>query len=142
VARIINTDSAGKIRGQLTKAIVVALRRLSQQQDFGEDARDLAAFIALSLATIHASIDPSVTAWEKRGYWVKADRFRMEWAWTETVGDRLARAILDEDGGTVAQLSAQILQRLKAVRVSPNARLGTPWTGAYQRLRETSAGVT
>jgi hypothetical protein len=40
--------------------------------------KDLVAFIVLSLQEINNTIDSSVEAWEKRGYWIKADRFRMD----------------------------------------------------------------
>jgi hypothetical protein len=135
MSRIINTDSTGKQRSQLTKAAAHALRQLSQQTDFGDEARDLAAFIALALRSIHNGIDSSVSAWEKRGYWVKADRFRMEWAWADGMASRLREAILKDDWPAVAQLSIQTAQRLKSVQVSSNSRIGKPWEGAYARLK-------
>jgi hypothetical protein len=111
------------------------LRQLSQQSDLGDEARDLAAFIALALRSIHNGIDSSVSAWEKRGYWVKADRFRMEWAWADSMADRLGEAILRDDWPVVAELSIQTAQRLHSVQVSSNPRLGRPWEGAYARLK-------
>jgi hypothetical protein len=69
---IINPESAGKERTQLSKAIVLAVRELAKQTDITNEAKDLAAFIALSLKSISDGIDVSVAAWEKRGYWVKA----------------------------------------------------------------------
>jgi hypothetical protein len=135
MSRIINTDSTGKQRGQLTKAIAFALRQLALQTEFGDEARDLAAFIALALKTIHDGIDPSVAAWEKRGYWVKADRFRMEWAWAAPTSTRMTAAVLQGDWTAVAQLSVQTAQRLEGVQVSSHPRLGKPWLGAYARLK-------
>jgi len=135
MSRIIKTDSTGKQRSQLTRATAVALRQLSQQTDLGDEARDLAAFIALALRSIHEGIDSSVSAWEKRGYWVKADRFRMEWAWADIIATRLTEAILKDDWPTVAQLSVQAAQRLHKVQVSGTNRIGKPWQGAYARLR-------
>lgn len=131
---LINPESAGKERTQLTKAIVLAVRELARQADVTNDARDLAAFIALALKSISEGIDISVAAWEKRGYWVKADRFRMEWVWTGQVADKMKSAILTEDWGSVAMLSAQIAQKFNKIVVSENHRLGKPWTGAYGRL--------
>lgn len=139
MSRIINTDSTGKQRAQLVKAVAIALRRLAQQADFGDDARDLAAFIALALKAIHDGIDSSVAAWEKRGYWIKADRFRMEWAWAEPTSQRLTAAVLEGDWGAVAQIAIQTAQRLSSIQVSDNARVGKPWVGAYERLRTGSA---
>ncbi len=131
---IINPESAGKERTQLTKAIVLAVRELAKQADVTNEAKDLAAFIALALKNISEGIDISVAAWEKRGYWVKADRFRMEWIWTGQYSDKLKTAILADDWGTVALLSAKIVQKFSKIVVSENHRLGKPWTGAYRRL--------
>jgi hypothetical protein len=135
MSRVINPDSTGKERTRLTKAIVIAIRELVRQSEPNAEARDLAAFIALALQTIAEGIDVSVAAWEKRDYWIKADRFRMEWAWAGQVGEKMKKAVLDEDWGSVAMLSAQIAQKLQKVKVSENHRMGTPWVGAYKQLK-------
>ena len=134
MSRIINPDSAGKRRTQLTKAIVIAVRELAHQTETGPVARDLAAFIALALQTISEGIEASVAAWEKRGYWVKADKFRMEWIWTGRVSEKMKSAVLSDDWGMVAQLSAQIAQKFNKVKISEQHRLGKPWAGAFKRL--------
>ena len=41
------------------------------------------------LEAIDESIEQSVAAWEKRGYWLKADRFRQEWRWAGDLGRRM-----------------------------------------------------
>jgi hypothetical protein len=131
---VINPESAGKERTQLTKAIVIAVRELAKQTEVTNETKDLAAFIALALKSISEGIDISVAAWEKRGYWVKADRFRMEWLWTGQYAEKLKTAVRSEDWGTVAMLSAQIAQKFGKIVVSQNHRLGKPWVGAYRRL--------
>ena len=134
MGRLINPNSAGKERTRLTKAIVLAVRELAKQTDVNHEAKDLAAFIALALRNISEGIDVSVLAWEKRGYWVKADRFRMEWLWTGQFAEKMKTAILAEDWGTVAMLSAQIAQKFNKTVVSENHRLGKPWVGAFNQL--------
>ena len=134
MSRVINPESAGKERTQLTKAIVLAVRELAKQQAVTDEARDLAAFISLALKSISAGIDVSVAAWEKRDYWVKADKFRMEWMWTGQVAEKMKTALLAEDWGMVAMLAAQIAQKFSKIVVSDNHRLGKPWAGAYGQL--------
>ena len=131
---IINPESAGKERTQLTKAIVLAVRELAKQTDVTNEAKDLAAFIALALKNISEGIDISVAAWEKRGYWVKADRFRMEWLWTGQYADKMKVAIFTDDWGTIAALMPQVAQKFSKIMVSDNHRLGKPWVGAYKQL--------
>jgi hypothetical protein len=135
LSRVINPESAGKERTRLTKAIVLAIRQLAIQSEPGPVSRDLAAFIALALQSISEGIDASVMAWEKRDYWVKADKFRMEWMWAGLIAAKMKNAVLIEDWGTVALLMPQIAAKLNKIEVSPNHRLGTPWVGAYKALK-------
>lgn len=134
MSRIINPDSVGKLRTQLIKGIVLSIRELARQTGTGTETRDLAAFIALALKTISEGIDVSVTAWEKRDYWIKADKFRMEWIWTGPTAEKMRIAVLSDDWATVAALSAQIAQRFNKIQVSENHRLGKPWIGSYAQL--------
>jgi len=134
LSRLINPDSAGKDRTRLSKAIVLAVRELAKQTEVNQESKDIAAFISLALITISDGIDVSVAAWEKRGYWVKADRFRMEWMWTGQFAEKMKSALLSEDWGTVAMLSAQIAQKFNKVVIAKNHRLDTPWAGAYRQL--------
>jgi hypothetical protein len=135
MSRVINPDSVGKQRAQLTKAIVLSIRELARQKDTGTETRDLAAFISYALKTISEGIDSSVTAWEKRDYWIKADKFRMEWAWAGLTAEKMRIAVLSEDWSTIALLSAQIAQKFSKIQVSENHRLGRPWVGAFKQLR-------
>jgi hypothetical protein len=135
MSRVINPDSAGKQRNQLARAIAVAVRELARQRDTGVEAHDLAAFIAAALKSITEGIDLSVAAWEKRGYWVKADKFRLEWDWAGPIAEKMKAAVLVEDWGTIAALSAQIAQKLNKVQISDNHRLGKPWLNALERLK-------
>jgi hypothetical protein len=134
LSRVINPESAGKDRTRLTKAIVLAVRELAKQKDVTDEAKDLAAFIALALKTISEGIDVSVAAWEKRDYWVKADKFRMEWMWSGQYADKMKVAIFTDDWGTIAMLMPQIAQKFSKIVVSDNHRLGKPWVGAYKQL--------
>ena len=134
MSRVINPESAGKDRTRLTKAIVLAIRELAKQKDITAETKDLAAFISLALRTIADGIDVSVVAWEKRDYWVKADKFRMEWMWSGQFADKIKVAIFTDDWGTIAMTIPQIAQKLSKIEVSDNHRLGKPWVGAFEQL--------
>ena len=136
MSRLIKTDTAGKDRTKLTKAIVLAVRELAKQKDVTPEAKDLAAFIVMALQTISGGIDESVAAWEKRGYWVKADRFRMEWLWTGQYADKMKVALFTDDWGTIAMLLPQIAMKFNKIQIAENHRLGTPWVGMYKRMME------
>jgi hypothetical protein len=134
LSRIINPESAGKERIQLSKGVVLAIRELAQQTGPGPESRDLAAFIAIALIKISETIEISVAAWEKRDYWVKADKFRMDWAWAGQYGERMSLAVLGENWDSVTQLASKAAQKLSKITVPAGHRLGRPWVGAYTEL--------
>jgi hypothetical protein len=135
LSRIINPDGAGKIRTRLTKEVVLAIRELMRQTQPDEHSRDLAAFIVLAMEEINESVESSVAAWEKRGYWVKADRYRMEWAWAGQQGSKMKRSLIAEDWAGIAVTAVQIGQKLMSIEVSVHHRLGEPWVGAWLELK-------
>lgn len=134
LSRFIKTGSAGKDRILLEKGIVLAIRELTTQSGMDATTRDLLAYIALSLIAIGQTIDESVTAWEKRGYWVKADRYRMEWSWASNFGEEMKQAILKEDWSRVTGIIGQVTQKLSRVKLAQKNRLGSPWIDSYERL--------
>ncbi|MEX2161520.1 MAG: hypothetical protein WD751_06345 [Anaerolineales bacterium] len=136
MGRIIRTENLATDRNRLMKAMAVALRELTKLSGFNAQARDLAAFLVLALDGIAETIERSVLPWERRGYWVKADRFRMDWAWVERVRVELRAAVEREDPGEVAEALAALGEKLRGVQVSKNHRLGTPWIGAWEKLQQ------
>lgn len=136
LSRIINPDSAGKERSRLTKSIVLAVRELALQTEIDSESRDLAAFIVLALEKIAGTIDISVAAWEKRDYWVKADKFRMEWAWSGRLSKIMREALRTDDWNVIAKAAAQVAGKLNKITVSSGNRRGKPWVGAWEVLRD------
>jgi hypothetical protein len=139
LSQLINPETAGKERNQLCKAIVLALRELMRETEPGPRSLDLVAFIILALTEIDKTVDKSVDAWEKRGYWVKADRFRMEWLWSGRLAGQMSEALQADDWVRIAEYSVQVAQHLMNVKVPQRSRLGTPWVGAYDKMK--NAGI-
>jgi hypothetical protein len=136
MARVINPETAGKQRNRMVKGLVISMRALMSQPDVDDSSLDVAAFMALSLDGIADTIEATVVPWEKRNYWVKADRFRMEWAWAESLGADMRRGVLEEDWELIAATCVRIADKVKKVQVSDRHRMGEPWVGAYQALVE------
>jgi hypothetical protein len=136
LSRVIHTDGAGKQRTRLSREVVLSIRELMKQTQPDGVSRDQTAFIALALQEIGGAIDISVDAWEKRGYWVKADRFRMEWAWSGQLGKTMEEAVLSDDWPTVAATAIKVAQKLMAIKIPEHHRLGTPWLGAWEALNK------
>ena len=138
MSRIIQTESVGNERNKLLKAIVISIRELMKQQAVDETTKDLAAFISRALLAVHDTIERTVAPWEKRGYWVKADKFRLEWAWTKEIGDEMVQATRQQDWAQVAMYSATVGGKLNHIKVSERHRMGKPWVGAWKLLLEES----
>ncbi len=136
MGKVINTESTGKERNTLMRGIVAALRELMKQKEVNAHSYDLVAYIGLSLLKIESTVDQSVIAWEKRDYWVKADRFRMEWAWAGILGKDTLSALEAKDWAGIANNAIKVGQKLSAVKVTERSRIGTPWVGAYQLLKK------
>lgn len=134
MSRIINPDSSSKNRVRLIKTVVLTIRSLANQTGPGIESRDMAAYIALALVAIAKTIDSTVGPWEKRGYWVKADKFRMDWIWAGTYAEKMQLAVLEGDWDTIAEVAAKTAIKLSKVTVSNGNRLGEPWTGAWRIL--------
>lgn len=135
MGRVINPEGVGKERTRLVKSVGLALRELMKQSQADDQTRDLVAYIALALEETAETIDVTVTAWEKRGYWIKADRFRMEWDWSGQLGQKMNKALLDDDWAAVASIAAQVAQKLKDIELPQRNTLGNPWVGAWEIVR-------
>ena len=119
------------------RGVVLALREFTAQNEVSDHTRDMAAFIVLALNVVSETIEQSVSAWEKRGYWLKADRFRLQWAWTESCSQRMHKALLDDDWAEIAMTAARIAEKSANVKLPKRHKLGTPWVGSWKELQDT-----
>jgi len=119
----------------LKRAAALALREMMKEPEPNDRARDMAAFIALSLEAITETVDITVSAWEKRDYWVKADRFRRDWAWAEHKSQAGRAAVLHNDWGELAHLMPEIASQLQSTKIPKRNTIGHAWNGAYEQLR-------
>ena len=111
------TESGTTYRNRLSKSIVLAIRKLMQKGQPDRESLDMAAFVVLALERIEESVDNSATAWEKRDYWLKADRFRMEWGWTQPIRLALEKAVLAKDWSTIPSELILVAQNFGKVEV-------------------------
>lgn len=130
----INPETAGKERNQLIRDILIAMRELNQSKDFNGEAKDIVAFIALDLATIYKGIDASVIAWEKRNYWAKADKFRMEWYWTRNAAIGLRKALATDDIAEMMRQFAVLHEKFAGKTLPKSAKSSRPYAGSFKTL--------
>lgn len=135
MTQIINPSTPGKERARLSKAIVITIRAFMRQEKPDINTKNMVAFIILALKEISDGIDKSVTAWEKRGYWIKADKYRMEWRWTGQYAQLLHEAFSNEKWPEITSLLMQIMGRFSDIKVSDHHRMGKPWMGALKEYQ-------
>lgn len=134
MGRLVNPDGVGKQRDRLMRAVTLALRELAGRNAIDTLTRDLVAFLALALNEVHATIDVTCLAWEKRDYWLKADQFRREWGWAGRMAEKLERVVLGDEWHSLPGLMADLAKHLDKVNLPKRNTLGTPWVGAHARL--------
>lgn len=136
MSRIIRSSTPGKDREKLSKAIVVTIRSFMQQEAPDQSTNDMIAFIILALQEISAGIDNSVAAWEKRGYWVKADKYRLEWQWTAEMSKVLKLAFSQKDWEKITAYLVEIMGKFSKIKVSSQHRMGKPWLNAHKNYND------
>ena len=104
-----------------------------QQSELSAESKDIAAFVGISLLEIHRTIDITVGPWEKRGYWVKADKFRLEWEWTEGCACDIHKALSKNNWGEIAKQFALIGNHLSNVK-PPVRNKSISYGGCWDRL--------
>ncbi len=134
MGRVVATDSVGTQRRQLRRTIAEALRRLMGKQELDEEGKDLTALIVFSLWRLQEGVEQTATAWEKRDYYLKADRFRMQWQWVDEMAYDLESALLLGQWERVPELLARLLPRFADVTIARYTRPSSLWQGCYRRL--------
>jgi hypothetical protein len=134
MSRVISVDGPGKVRNQHRRTIAEALRRLSQKPQFDDEVRDLAAIIVFCLHGIADTIDRTTEAWEKRDYYLKADRFREEWRWLDPMADELSGVIYEERWDELPLTLTRLMPYFADVKIRKMTRKSSLWQGAYEKL--------
>ncbi len=134
MSRVIRPDSPAKRRNANQRTIAELLRRLSQKNALDEDARDMAAAIVFFLRDITEGVEQTVTAWEKRDYWMKAERFLREWEWTAEMAANLEDIIRNDAWDLLPGLLAELLPRYSDIQIKTMTRKPELWRGAYKQL--------
>ena len=116
MSRLITVTNPSTERNQLRRTVAEALRHLMSKKKIDDESKDLVALIVYALRGITQGVDQSARAWEKRDYFVKADKFRMEWAWAEKYANRLEMILRGQLWGELPLALAELAQARYARR--------------------------
>lgn len=134
MSRVIATDDVGQERAKLRRTIAEALRRLATKPKFDGEGEDLAALIVFSLRRLEQGVDQTATAWEKRNYYLKADRFRREWEWVNDTAYQLESALLLGQHERMPLILVTLFSKFSDITITRYTRSEALWEGCYQRL--------
>ena len=138
MSRVLSTQSIGTQRTRLSKSVVLSIREILKKQALDQEVRELSAYIVIALMAIDETVEASIGPWEKRGYWVKADKFRLNWDWTIKLAGKLQLELNNNNLEEIIPVLIEIAQKFSKIQVSDRHRMGKPWVGAWEeyKLRE------
>lgn len=134
MSRVINTNSPTKQRNYQRRTIAELLRHLSRRPTIDAEAQDMLAAIVFALRTIQSVNLESAAAWEKRGYWMKAERFMRDWEWVKLTAYDLEDVLRYEAWDLAPRLVLTLLPHFADIQVKNLTRSADEWQGAYARL--------
>jgi hypothetical protein len=134
MSRVININNPTKRRNHNRRTIAELLRRLSQKPAIDSEAKDLASAIVLALQDISAGVEQTALAWEKRDYWMKAERFVRQWEWAKESAANMEDVIRNDAWDLLPELLADLFPRFADIQVKLMTRKSDTWQGAYDQL--------
>lgn len=134
MSRIVNLNSPAKIRSQNLRSIAEMLRHFAAKKSFDAESKDMAASMVFALKEINASTEQTANAWEKRGYWMKSERFLRKWLWSNEMAANLEDVIRNDAWDLLPELLGQLLTHTADIQVKNMTRSKDTWQGAYKRL--------
>ena len=134
MSRVINVNNPTKIRNYARRTIAEILYLLPRKTKFDDEAKDMTATIVYCLREIDSTIETSAAAWEKRDYWMKAERFMRDWGWTKEVAANFEDIIREEAWDLLPELLADLMPHFTDLEIKSFTRKADAWQGAYKRL--------
>lgn len=136
MSRVINTASPGKRRNHARRTIAEILRHLMLKNKLDSETKDMTAAMVFSLREIADTIETTTEAWEKRDYYLKADRFRLEWEWVGPAAQSLCDLIVDDRWEQLPEELAKLAPRFADIRVAKMTRKPSTWKASHSLLME------
>jgi hypothetical protein len=134
MSRVINLADPGKRRNHERRTIAEVLRHLMLKRALDQEAKDMAATLVFCLREIAETVNVSVAAWEKRNYYLKADRFCREWEWVLPTAVRLQELIAHERWEHLPPVLAQLAPHFADIRITKMTRDPSAWQYGHSRL--------
>lgn len=133
MSRIIHTQSSAINRNKAIKLIQDAIAEYDNNIAYN---KDIAAYIVILLGEIHKSVEATSAAWEKRDYWLKADRFRQEWRWVQEYKEQLIRVLNEENWQRVGEILRDLNKKIGDNSSGSNRKKKINYAGSWERFKQ------
>jgi|Deesub1362A_J573_1020465.scaffolds.fasta_scaffold07507_3 hypothetical protein len=140
MSRVIRPVSPASQRRQLMQRLALALTALENQSLNRHERRDLMAFVALVLQELANSVEETCAAWEKRSYYLKADRFRREWRWVDLALKRVQETLRDGQDNLPTEAREILKAAMEEISVPARLQKQRPWQGAWEAWQRQQEG--
>jgi hypothetical protein len=112
VSRTHRAVSPAQTRQAILRQIRTAIQPAQGGSADPSAERTRLAYVCESLRRLSISVEETACAWEGRGYWTKADRFRREWAWVGPALGEFEAAAQETSPARADPAMARLLVRL------------------------------
>ncbi len=110
------------------------LRHLSQQQEVNQQTKDMVAMLVYCLRGINETVEESILAWEKRGYWKKADDFQQKWWWSARMASAIEALLRSGDWDRLPETMIKLYPHFAEIQINKLTRNPADWSGAHSKL--------
>jgi len=136
MARVINRNNYSNQRSSYLRFISSALNEIEKGNISDEMIKDIWTFIYLTLIEIQKSIQNTIRPWEKRGYWVKVEKFRAEWIWLEPALNMIKKKINAQDWEALKSDGKTLKMICRDYPPYQRMTIKEPWKGAWKKWKE------
>lgn len=134
MSRVIKTESSSSLRKKLLREIATAMQEGRNPALEMQAFRDILAYVVMALEEINLTVNQTTTAWEKRGYWLKADRFRLEWQWAKQSSEAIAERLQAGQYLEAFPILAELATHMEGVQPKKRGSKDN-WKGAWAKYQ-------
>lgn len=134
MSRVINTNAPNKIRNHNRRLIAEMMLRMGKKQEIDAETKDMAATIVFALRELYELAEETAKAWEKRDYWIKAERFINDWRWAVPMAANWEDVIREEAWDLLPDLMMEIFPRFTDIEIKTFTKKPVEWNGKLKKL--------
>ena len=134
MGRVINTNSPTKQRNSQRRLIAEMLHRMGQKGAIDAETKDMLAMMVYTLRDLYSTAEIAAVAWEKKGYWLKSERFLRDWEWTKPLAANIEDVVREEAWELLPQLLMDVMPHFADVQVKSMTHPPETWQAAHGRL--------